>query len=453
MLTGANSAVGLRSMPICNLIADEVDGWPADADQEGDPLELARRRLANFARRKEFDISTPTIAGMSRIEKLYAQSDQRKYLVPCPFCGHYQEIKWESLRFDSKAAKPEQTVRMICESCAAEIYEYHKTEMLEKGKWVKFNPDSEIPGFHLSALYSPLGWYSWKKAVKEHLEALGDPMKRKVWVNTVLGELWDDAATTIDSHWLMSRAEKYPAEVPAGGLVLTAGVDTQDDRLEIKVDAWGLEFENWTIAHEVFMGDPGRLDVWGLLDQYLAREFKHENGQSMIIATTCIDAMGHHTDRVYEFCKQRFHRRVFAIQGKEGAGRPLIISYNKHKKKNVYLFQLGVDGGKATLYSRLKIKDPGPGYCHFPDTLSDRFYKQLTAEKRVMKQNQGIPKLRWVLPGGKRNEALDCAVYSMAALSILNPNLAIIAKQNSIFTGRPIPVAAKKKRRVLSQGV
>jgi len=443
IMTGANSAAGLRSMPICNLFADEVDAWPDDVEGEGDPLELAKKRITNFARRKCFECSTPTIAGMSRIEKLFAKSDQRYFYVPCPFCGHYQVITWDSIRFDNH--DPE-TARMVCEKCAAEIREHNKTEMLVKGEWRKQNPTSKIPGFHLSALYSPLGWYSWKKAVAEHLEALGDPMKRKVWTNTVLAELWNDSMVTIDHHWLSKRAEKYPCDVPAGGLVLCAGVDTQDDRLELIVYAYGAEFENWVIEHKVFIGDPGQAIVWGLLDMHLQKRYRHESGAEMLVASTCVDAMGHHTDSVYSFCKARFFRRIFAIQGHGGAGRPLFMKANNKNRAGVYLFHLGVDQGKETLYNRLKIKEPGPGYCHFPEGLPESFYKQLTSEKRIMRHNAGLPKLEWVLPKGKRNEILDISVYAMAALTILNPNLALLQKQNLIYTG--VPQVQKPARRI-----
>jgi len=448
IMTGANSASGLRSMPICNLMADEIDEYPEDADGEGDPLELAKKRITNFARRKCFQLSTPGIAGMSRIEKLFEESDQRHYYVPCPFCGHMQTIMWDKLKFENHDPA---TVRMVCEKCTEDIHEYHKTEMLAKGEWRAHNPESKIPGFHLSALYSPLGWYSWKKAVKDHIAALGDPMRRKVWINTVLAELWNDAMVTIDHHWLQKREEKYAAEVPAGGIVLCAGVDTQDDRLEVVVYAYGDEYENWLIEHKIFMGDPGQAAVWGLLDMYLQKNFKHESGRDIPIAATCVDAMGHHTDDVYNFCRPRFFRRIFAIQGQPGAGRPLIIKYNNNNRAKVYLFHLGVDTGKEALYNRLKLKDVGPGYCHFPQGLSEKFYQQLTAEKRILRHNAGLPKLEWVLSKGKRNETMDCTVYAMAALSILNPNLALLAKQNLIYTG--VQKQAPAVRRVLSKGV
>ena len=453
IITGANSAAGLRSMPICYLFADEVDGYPPDADGEGDPLALAERRITNWARRKVYITSTPTVKDFSRIEKEFENSDKRYYYVPCPFCGFHQTITWDKIHFDSKNhdTAPD-TVRMVCIECGADIYEHHKTEMLAAGYWKATNPKGKYPGFHLSALYSPLGWYSWKKAVREHLDALGDPLKRKVWVNTVLGELWDEDTVTIDHHWLMKRREKYAAEIPIGALVLTLGVDTQDDRLEATVFGFGLDYETWIIEHFVFPGDPDQPQVWKDLDALLLREFQHEKGFKMKIAATCVDAMGHKTDAVYDYCRARFSRRVFAVQGVGGPGRALIVKYNIIKNKKVYLFRVSSDSGKEAIYSRLKINKPGPGYTHFPLTLQENYFKQLTSEKRVLKRTQGIPKLQWVLPAGRRNEALDIHVYGLAALSILNPNLALLAKQNIVYSGggQAKPPA---RPRILSKGV
>ena len=451
IITGANSAAGLRQMPICYLHADEVDGWPLDADGEGDPLELARRRITNFARRKQYITSTPTVAGMSRIEVEFKESDQRYYFVPCPFCNWYQTIMWsKNIKFDNHDPK---TVRMICENCAAEIYEYHKTEMLAGGRWRKQNKKSDIPGFHLSSLYAPVGWYSWKSAVADHLKALGDPLRRKVWVNTVLAELWDEEViATVDHHWLMERQEDYDAEVPEGALVLTAGVDTQDDRLEITVIGMGVDYETWTIGHHVLIGDPEQNQVWDDLDLFLEKEYTHENESKMKVAATCIDAMGHHTDRVYDYCRPRFVKRIFAIQGIYGPGRPLIVRYSKIKNKNVYLFRVSSDSGKELLYTRLKIKEPGPGYYHFPKSLNEDYFKQLTSEKRIPRRGRGLPKLEWVLPPGKRNETLDCNVYALAAFQILNPNLESLKKQNLIYTGMEKPRPARSRRQ-LSKGV
>ena len=452
ILGGANSAASLRSMPIKHLVADEIDGYPDDVDGEGDPLDLALRRTANFHDRKRFIISTPTLANHSRIEAWFKLSDQRFYLVPCPICGYYQIIQWQNIKYDNHDPR---TARLQCVSCSGAIMEHNKTEMLARGYWKKHNTESDIPGFHLSALYSPLGWYSWKDAVADHLNALGDPAKRKVWVNTVLGETFEDAISTIDSHWLASRKEKYPCDVPAGALVLTAGVDTQDDRLECTVYGWGVGHESWKIKHHVFLGEPTRPDVWKQLDAFLLTEWKHETKGSMRISCACIDAMGHATQEVYDFCRPRFFRRVVPIKGQGGAGLPIIARIVKNKEKKIYLFHIGTDQAKETIYSRLKQKDPGPGYVHFPEDTTDQFFTQLTAEKRISRHVHGIPKLEWSLPPGKRNEALDCKVYALAALQILNPNLALLAENSIDMEGKAMPSTSPQpvKRKIYSRGI
>jgi len=425
-------------------------------DGEGDPAKLAERRTANFSRKKIFKVSTPTIRTMSRIESEFEKSDQRYYYVRCPQCNHPQIIKWERIKFKNRDPK---TVYLECESCNQPIHEHHKTEMLKTGPghenafWKKHNPKSEIPGFHLSALYSPLGWYSWQDAVKDHIDAIGDPQKRKVWVNTVLGECWDESATQIDSHFLAKRKEKYNAPVPSGVVLLTAGVDTQDDRLECTIDGWGSNNESWTISHDIFLGSPGNKQVWDLLDAHLLRQWQHENGGLLMPACTMIDAMGHHTDEVYKFCRTNEWRYVFPGQGRGGSGRPIIARTQRRNQHGVYLWQIGVDQGKETIYNWLKTTEPGPGYVHFPHFLDSKYFEQVTSEKRLLRRAAGRPKLEWVLPTGRRNEALDCKVYSLAALRVLNPAIEVFARENQIYNvnykNRPRP----KGRRVLSKGV
>lgn len=464
IIGGANSAADLRSMPIQVLLADEIDGYPSDVDGEGDPLELARRRSTNFYGRKVFMGSTPAVAEISRIQKAFDDSDQRYFFVPCPKCNEKQIIKWENIKWEDR--KPE-TVRLICEHCGEAIEEHHKTWMLENGEWRKQKPEATVAGFHISALYSPLGWYSWKEAVKDHLKALGDPQKRKVWVNTVLGEVWEDSAATIDAHWLAKRKETYSAECPDGVLCLTAGCDTQDNRVETSVWGWGWNsglIESWLIDHAVFMGDPGQKSFWTLIDDYLMREFQHENGIRLHIASTCFDAMGHFTSEVYKFCAAREFRRIFPVQGKAGPGRPIISKAYKSKRQRVYLFQVGVDQAKETIYSRLKIPDPGPGYVHFPKALPtltegqerfmpETYFTQLTAEKRILRHSAGMPRLQWVLPSGKRNETLDCFVYALAAMNILSPNLELMAREKRVFKSDFSAAISRPTRRVISSGV
>jgi|LGVF01.2.fsa_nt_gb phage terminase large subunit GpA-like protein len=423
MFGGANSAAGLRSMPIQYLFLDEEDNYPDDCDGEGDPVELAKKRTTNFPRRKIFYNSTPNIKATSRVYQHYLAGDQRRCLVPCPDCGGYQLIEWARIDFKKRGTKKRPV--LICEHCDAAIEERSKTAMLEHGEWRKQNPDGEYPSFHLPALYSPLGWYSWAHAVRDFLRAKGDPELLKVWVNTCLGEPWEDKGDVVEWSWLLNRREVYPAKVPAGALVLTAGIDVQDNRLEIEVVGWGAGFESWNIAYEVFRGDPGRPEVWEQLDEYLLQPWVHESGVTVHIAAACIDSQGHFTGTVQDWCKSRSMRRVWPIKGAAGSGKPLVGPASKNNAARVEQFPLGVDTGKELVYARLQIAEPGPGYCHFPTDRDEEYFRQMTAEKRITKYRHGRPILTWVISrrGSQRNEALDCRNYSQGALRLLNPAL------------------------------
>ncbi len=441
-MVGMNSPNPLASKSIRILIFDEKDRAPESVGfqgAEGSPIDIAVKRTTNFQKAKVYSLSTPTIAGASYIEKDFLKSDQRYYYVPCPFCKEKQIIKWQSIKFkrrENGTADPA-SIFLECEHCKEEIREHHKTWMLTNGEWRKHNPESGIAGFHLSALYSPLGWYSWLNAVDDHLDAIGDPEKMKVWVNTVLGETFDPSMESINHNWLMRRREKFIAPVQPGALVLCAGVDIQNDRIECSTVGYGDRFESWVLSHDVFPGDP-EVDpktpgsVWDLLDQYLLRTWHGAGGEQFVIACTVVDS-GFATDNVYEFCKEREFRRVFAGKGIAGPGRPIVGKATRGNRKKCALFQIGTDQAKDVLYSRLKIAQPGPGFIHFPAEFDEDYFKQLTAEKKIKRISSGMPRFQWVLPAGKRNEALDCYCYSLVALGILNLDLAKLAENNLNF--------------------
>jgi phage terminase large subunit GpA-like protein len=371
------------------------------------------------------------VKGLSRIERAFERSDQRYYHVACPHCGEFAPILWRNLRWDE--GQPE-TAALYCESCGAEIAEQHKEELLAGGKWMRTQPDSEIRGYHLSGLYSPLGWYSWADAVTDFLEAkrIG-PEGMKTWVNTVLGETWKESGETVEEDAILARCESYPAAVPAAAVALTAGIDVQDDRIEMEVVGWAEGEESWGVDYKVLYGDPGQSHVWQLLEEALSEFYDHENGHRIKVAAACIDS-GHATQQVYEFAKRRRPRPVYAIKGMAGTGRPIVSAPSKRKtgraKRPVTVFLAGVDEAKTLLYSRLRITEPGPGYCHFPIHAAHdvEYFKQLTAEKAVTRFTRGFPRREWVKVRS-RNEALDCRVYAMAALYLLKPSWAARAKR------------------------
>ena len=427
-MTGANSAIGLREMAARYLFLDEVDAYPHDIDGEGDPVNLAIKRTQTFyGKRKIFIISTPTLKGFSRIEKAYLDTDQQRYYVPCPECTEKQPIVWSQIKWLDDDPK---TAGFVCRECGCLIPEEAKEKMLEQGEWVveSESKNSKAAGFHLNALYSPSQWYPWAKAVEEYLEAKDDYSLMKSWVNTTLGETWDEPGTQVNATMLYYRREAYEAEVPKDVLVITAGVDIQGDRIEAEAVGWNSNKESWSLDYRIFFGDPDQPEVWNDLNEWLMREWRHATHHRLNIKVACIDSGGHHTQQVYQYCKLR-PRWAIAIKGIAGFGRPIISSPSQKRtgaeRRPVPLYAVGVDTAKEVLYSRLQKAAPGPGYCHFPNNeppYSQQYFDQLCAEKLVRRTFLGIPKPVWELPSGRRNEALDCRVYAMAALELLRPD-------------------------------
>ena len=455
IMAGANSAVGLRSMPTRFLFLDEVDAFPLDVEEEGSPLELAIKRTSTFARKKILMVSTPTIKGASVIESEYEQSDKRKYHVPCPHCNHFQPLVWSNIKWDKDDPS---TVTYLCSECGVLIEEYLKPQMLEQGKWVAENPESEVAGFHLNSLYSPLGWQSWSEIVRDFLKAQKDSNLLKTFVNTVLAETWEEEAEQLDPVYLTERRETYKAAIPDGVLVLTCGVDTQKDRLEATVIGWGEGYESWVIEHRILYGDPGQEMIWDELDLFLQTTYEDLHGNVFNIITAGIDSGGHFTQSVYNFVKPRQGRRIYAFKGSSQRGKPIVSGASKHNLGKVNLYSIGTDTAKDVLYSRLKIASPDFGYIHFPDTLKDEYFKQLTAEKIITKHKNGYPYREYNLPGGRKNETLDCFIYNIGALTILNPNFSAISRKiyredevveaattESVAPAKVVPIPPKTK--------
>lgn len=450
IMGGTNSPASLRSTPISVLIPDEIDSYEANIGDEGDPVKLAVKRTTNFPRRKIFYTSTPNIKETSRIEPLFLSGDQRYYHVPCPNCEFKQRIVWSQIVWKDNDPR---TVYFECVSCKFKIEEHHKTWMLENGKWISAYPDRDIASFHISGLYSPLGWYSWKNAVSDFLEAKqelrrGNKELMMVFVNTVWGETWSEEGRSIDPDWVQSRKEDYIEQVPEGVLVLTAGVDVQADRLECEIVGWGKDSESWSIDYARFMGDVEDDYVWQQMDLYLRTNWKHVSGRNLQVACTCVDS-GFVAGRVYKFCRGLEQRRVFSTKGYAGWGRGIIDRPKARNKDGVWLIGMFVDEIKSKVYARLSLTEKGPGFCHFPKKpCYDRnYFQMLTSEKLLPHRVQGQVRLAWELQSGRRNESLDCRVMNVAALAILNPNFDAIA-----LTG-PVTVSQAPRRNViLSKG-
>jgi phage terminase large subunit GpA-like protein len=441
ILTGANSASGLKSMPVRNLMLDEVDLFPPDVEGEGDPVELAWARTRNFSGRKLLEISSPTIEGRSRIAADYDATDRRVFVVPCPFCQHHQTIDWARIKWDKAPAVgdgPEidlpETVHLVCESCGARIPEHHKTRMMAGGFWLVRNHDADpkARGYWLSALYSPLGWLSWADIVTQWLKAKGRRDKLKVFINTVLAETWKEKGEAPEWDRLHDRREHYAfGSVPKGGLFLTAGCDVQQDRIELEVVAWGRGLESWSVQYLVLPGKPEEAQVWLDLARELSMTFPHENGVAMPLRAVAIDS-SYATQHVYRWVRSQQVGRVFAIKGTDDQGAMVmqpkaveVQAQGKRLQRGLKLWQIGGPVVKHELYAFLRLPRPTmegqpypAGYCHFPE-YGPEYFKQLTAEQVVVAlSKKGYRTYSWEKTR-ERNEALDCRVYARAAAAIL----------------------------------
>ena len=426
---GANSPASLASRPIKIVLCDEIDRYPPTAGTEGDPVALAKRRSATFWDSKLVLTSTPTVKGASAIEEAYERSDQRKFYVPCHKCRKLQVLKWANVKW--KKNEPD-TVRYICEHCNKAWTDFQRITNISKGKWKATEKFNGRAGFALNGLYSV--WVTMEEAVREFLMAKKMPETLRVFVNTYLGESWEDEGERIDELGIFERREDY--QIHNNIILLTAGVDIQDDRIEVEVMGWGLEEETWSIDYHIIFGDPSANNIWQELDMILTKTYELPNKTKLKIVSTCIDS-GHHTNMVYKFCKPRYARRVFAVKGIGGEGKAIASRPTKNNIAKVPLFSIGVDTAKELIYSRLRIKDHGAGYCHFPIRYNEEYFRQLTAEKVITKYRKGFKKREWVLMR-PRNEALDCRVYAVSAFILLNADLNTIAqRQKKIQTDNP----------------
>jgi len=426
--TTAGSAANLAEVSARFIYGDEVDRWDVDVDNEGDPIELAETRGTTFGRNAKFYFSSsPTIKGVSRIEDLFQQGDQRHYYVPCPHCGEHQVLEWTNLKW----ADDFSWAGYLCcnPDCGALIEEHHKGQMLANGEWrAHAEGDGETVSFTLSALYMPPGWLAWVDLAKQYAKAQlaaarGDLEPMQVFYNTRLAQVWDSAQEMTKASELKARAEEYRlGSVPTGALILTAAVDTQGDRLELLVIGWGEGMERWVIDHQVIQGNPADERTWAALDERLKTRYRHSSGVELAICATAVDSGGHHTDEVYQFCRLRRWRNVFAIKGASKPGRPVIAQRPSKvdvtwrgttEKQGAELWMIGTDTAKDWIYNRYPLLD-GPGALHFSIDLADDFYDQCVAERKITRYVKGHKRIEWVKGKADRNEGLDLLVYNLA---------------------------------------
>lgn len=464
VMTGSNVAHDLSSMPIRYVFGDERDRWATSAGSEGDPWELAVARTRTFYNKKMVEVSTPTVKGASAIENSYNLGTMERWKTQCPHCGEYVELTFDNIRFEYDAAENGDKkifhiseIFYVCPECGG-ISDEH-TMKSQPAKWVATVPEArehhKTRSFWLTAWVSP--WATWESIILQFLQAGTDSAKLQVVYNTQFGELWEERGDMASEDDVMARREVYEAEVPDGVLLLTCGVDTQDDRLEYEVVGHRRYGETWGIKKGVILGRPDTEEVWERLDEVLSHKYKFKSGVSLQISLTFIDEGGHFTQEVRQHCLARQYDHVFAIKG---ANRP-DIPYTAPPKKQkivvngkvigqVWVYEIGVNAGKQKIVDNLRVQSPGANYCHFPlrDDYGKQFFKQLMSEHLAY-----VPKLKhpwqWQkIPGHERNEAFDIRNYNLAACEILSPDWdAIEQKLRTTKPGEenaPIPMKEKK---------
>lgn len=465
-IAGANSPSSLASRPIRILLCDEIDRYPVSAGSEGDPVKLGEKRTTTFWNRKKIKVSTPTIAGFSKIDKEFMLGTQEEWSVQCPCCGRFQPYEFKRILFE--------TVEMKCLYCEESFSE--RDWKSQSHKWIAANPNVKRKrSFHLNELCSP--WKHWEEIIEDFRNANDDLKKTgstealKVFVNTSLGETWEEKGDGADDEKLLKQRETYSAEIPDGVLLITAGVDVQDDRLEVEIAGWARGYESWGIYKKVINSDPQKEETWKELEELYDTEMYFKNGTGLMIAAMCIDTGGHHTNMVYKFVQDmaKKNKRIYGIKGYSNTpGIPLIYKKTKVDIKNsrgivvdhTDIYILGVDSGKEDIISRLKLTEPGPGYCHFPDNkergYNQTYMKGITSEEKVTKLVKNKLKIMWVKKSGIRNEPLDLRNYAYAAVEILNPNWNSLEKkiENGINYMKSKKVTRKRKKTgVVNKGI
>jgi phage terminase large subunit GpA-like protein len=434
----ANSSAGSRSTSAPRIVVDEVDEYEQDVGDQGHPCDLIEKRAAAYARYKIFELSTPTLEATSRIEPDYQLGSQGRYHVPCPFCGHYQHLVWDRLIYTFDGVTRPDDAAYQCESCEQLIAESYKTWMMDiaRAKWVHAYPErvEAVASFHINLLYQPSGWaYPWSRLAKEYIKAYekmkaGDVRAMKTFRNTILAETWKEKIEKLEYQSMYDRREIYEADVPQGVLFLTAAVDVQDNRLEAEIIGWGIGEESWCIDYRIFNGSPSLPTVWLQLTEWLQKPMRHACGKDMKVESVGVDTGGHHTKDAYKFIES-YRGEIFALKGSSQPGAPPTPRRKpeKHREYNLHLYIIGTNAMKDTIFGRLKIENPGPGFMHFPrrDGYDHEYFEGLTSEvKKPKYKPKSHVKIGYFYEKTRdRNEPLDLKVYNIAAFALFNPKM------------------------------
>lgn len=461
-MCGSTEAHALASKPIRYVFGDERDRWAMSAGNEGDPWDLAMARQTTFYNAKAVEVSTTTIKNASAIESAYYTGTMERWNSKCPNCGEYHEIRWSDIRFEHeeiivahKKTFKVGKVYYVCPGCGCIASEAQMKRA--PAKWIAENPEAYAQGtrsFWLNAFVSQ--WASWESIVLKYLNAIGSTKKMQVVYNTCFGEPWEDRGDIEDEDSLLARREDYgkddngePVELPQGVLVLTAGVDTQDDRMEYEIVGHGHFGETWGIEKGIVMGRPDDDSTWNKLDEMVFdRVLRFQNGVGLRVSMSFVDEGGHFTQDVRLQCRARIGKKVFCIKGMPGQDKPYTAPPKKQKIivrqiaiGTCWQYQIGVDSGKEIIMDNLRVQTPGAKYCHFPkrDDYGSAYFTGLLSETKVYDPNKKQPWSWKKIPGHERNEPLDCRNYANAAFRALPKNLDEIDRQLKAAAGQRTP--------------
>jgi len=448
IMCGSNSETSLRMLAIRILYLDECDAY--EKIPQGDQIEIAEERTATFSRRKIFLTSTPLNKSTSKIEPAYLDSDQRKYYLHCPFCNFSQVLMWYGIKFDhNEFYELTSEVKYQCIECKKLIPEFHKTDMLENGKWIAKYPKRKVAGFWINGLYSPLGWKSWEEIVEKFLKWKKEKniLAQIEWTNHVLAETWEDTSgEKMKWETYYDRREEY--QVPEEVLVIVCAVDIQKTRIELEFIGYGLLNESWGLEYHILYGITTLEPVWKDLELMISKTFVRDDGVILSISGVYIDS-GYLATTVYQFVQAQQQKiRVFASKASSIALKPLISKPTRTNKYGILLFSIGTDEAKTMVYARLKIDEPGAGYCHFPMSYEAEYFKGITSEVLDKSFKNGFEIRVWKKENYDRNEPLDIRGYALAAITMLKPDYEAI--KHDLITGEYLK---PRKRRVISEGI
>lgn len=419
-LEHAGSPSRLKSTSVRTLIVDELDEFAANLNSGDDPVDMLLGRTSAFPSTfKRLFISTPQIKGISRTDSLYEKSDQRRFYLNCPQCGHAQHLQWSGLQWGAKGQNP----RYVCQDCGVLSTETEWKQQIPSGQWISENKGADLRGYHINALYYQIGLGPrWADLVEMWLEAQNDPARLKTFVNDRLAEAWEDPVMrAVKLNIVADRAEPYKIRTaPHGVGAITAGVDTQDNRLAVHIVGWGKGMAAWSLDYVELMGDPADDAVWVALTDLLNRPVEHENGGHLPILSTAIDAGGHRTEAVKNFVRSKRIKRPMAIFGAVPNNAPVLsrpkaqdVTWRgRTDKRGVHIYHVGTVAIKHIFYGRISTdgdKEREARLLHFSDQFEPAFFAGLTSETFDPRKN------RFINRRGARNEPLDTWVYAYAA--------------------------------------